>query len=163
MSDQRSAYAKAAPGFRAVSLLLTWGDRGLGWGIEAIFLANVVANGVVLALLLPDIFRLFRPALLRRGIGWGALWRYALSAGAGYSGGAARGAGRPAGSQPHAFAGARPLGVRPHPMQVIGTTLQLQAGRGDAAGGTDVPHGVDPIQQPGAGQACGCAALFRPG
>lgn len=79
MSNQAFRYAKLRLGFVGVSLLLNVGlIAGMGWGIEAIFLANVVANGVVLTLLLSDIFRLFRPALLRRGIGWGALWRYAL-------------------------------------------------------------------------------------
>ncbi|HEX7242980.1 MAG TPA: lipopolysaccharide biosynthesis protein [Longimicrobiaceae bacterium] len=51
---------------------------GLRWGIEAIFLANLAANGVLLALLAPDAARLLRPSLLRGDPGWGALWRYAL-------------------------------------------------------------------------------------
>ncbi len=49
----------------------------LHWGVSAIFLANLVANLVVLALFLGEIFGLFRPALLR-GAPWKALWKYAL-------------------------------------------------------------------------------------
>jgi O-antigen/teichoic acid export membrane protein len=50
---------------------------GLGWGVEAIFLANLVANLAVLALFLGEIGRLFRPRLLR-GVSWRPLWAYAL-------------------------------------------------------------------------------------
>jgi O-antigen/teichoic acid export membrane protein len=49
----------------------------LGWGVEAIFLANLAANLFVLALFLSEIARLFRPALLS-GAAWKPLWRYAL-------------------------------------------------------------------------------------
>jgi O-antigen/teichoic acid export membrane protein len=49
----------------------------LHWGVEAIFLANLAANLIVLALFLVEIARLFRPALLRDAE-WKALWRYAL-------------------------------------------------------------------------------------
>jgi len=49
----------------------------LHWGVQAIFLANVVANLSVLALFLAEIGRLTRPALLR-GAPWKALWKYAL-------------------------------------------------------------------------------------
>ena len=50
---------------------------GLGWGVEAIFLANLVANVAVLALFTAEIGRLFRPRLLR-GVEWRPLWHYAL-------------------------------------------------------------------------------------
>jgi O-antigen/teichoic acid export membrane protein len=49
----------------------------LHWGVEAIFLANVAANLLVLALFLADIGRLFRPTQLG-GAPWRALWKYAL-------------------------------------------------------------------------------------
>jgi O-antigen/teichoic acid export membrane protein len=47
------------------------------WGVEAIFLANLVANLTVLALFLAEIARMFRPGLLG-GAPWKALWKYAL-------------------------------------------------------------------------------------
>ncbi|MDB4951092.1 MAG: polysaccharide biosynthesis protein [Gemmatimonadetes bacterium] len=46
-------------------------------GVESIFLANLAANLVVLALFLGEIARLFRPAGLR-GAAWKPLWKYAL-------------------------------------------------------------------------------------
>jgi O-antigen/teichoic acid export membrane protein len=49
----------------------------LHWGISAIFLSNLVANLIVLALFVPEIARLFRPALLK-GVQWKPLWTYAL-------------------------------------------------------------------------------------
>jgi O-antigen/teichoic acid export membrane protein len=49
----------------------------LHWGVEAIFIANLAANLIVLALFVPEVARLFRPALLR-GAPWKALWKYAL-------------------------------------------------------------------------------------
>lgn len=49
----------------------------LRWGVEAIFLANLLANLVVLALFAGEIGRLFRPTLLR-GVKWRPLWAYAL-------------------------------------------------------------------------------------
>ncbi|MEO6876829.1 MAG: lipopolysaccharide biosynthesis protein, partial [Gemmatimonadaceae bacterium] len=49
----------------------------LHWGVEAIFLANLAANLVVLALFLGEIARFFRPARLVEAQ-WGALWKYAL-------------------------------------------------------------------------------------
>ncbi|MEW5927108.1 MAG: lipopolysaccharide biosynthesis protein [Gemmatimonadota bacterium] len=51
---------------------------GLRWGVEAVFLANLAANLVLVALLAPEASRLFRPALLRGRPGWGATWAYAL-------------------------------------------------------------------------------------
>ena len=50
---------------------------GLHRGVEAIFLANLLANLFVLALFLAEIFHLFRPALLKDA-DWKPLWRYAL-------------------------------------------------------------------------------------
>ncbi|HYH82788.1 MAG TPA: lipopolysaccharide biosynthesis protein [Longimicrobium sp.] len=49
----------------------------LGWGINAIFLSNLISNLVVLALFTGEISRLFRPHLLR-GVQWRPLWAYAL-------------------------------------------------------------------------------------
>lgn len=49
----------------------------LRWGVRAIFLANLLANLVVLACFTGEIARLFRPRLLR-GVEWGPLWAYAL-------------------------------------------------------------------------------------
>jgi|GEM_PF-97887 len=49
----------------------------LHWGINAIFLSNLLANLIVLALFTGEIARLFRPRLLR-GAKWGPLWAYAL-------------------------------------------------------------------------------------
>ncbi|HET8650364.1 MAG TPA: lipopolysaccharide biosynthesis protein [Gemmatimonadales bacterium] len=51
---------------------------GLHWGVEAIFLANLLANLALLVVFIPEIARLFRPAMLGRGSGWRALWAYAL-------------------------------------------------------------------------------------
>ncbi|HEX8271150.1 MAG TPA: lipopolysaccharide biosynthesis protein [Longimicrobiaceae bacterium] len=51
---------------------------GLRWGVEAVFLANLAANLVLVALLAPEAARLFRPALLRGHPGWRATWAYAL-------------------------------------------------------------------------------------
>jgi O-antigen/teichoic acid export membrane protein len=47
------------------------------WGVEAIFLANLVANLAVLVLFLGEVARYFRPGLLS-GAPWKALWKYAL-------------------------------------------------------------------------------------
>ncbi|HEX8905221.1 MAG TPA: polysaccharide biosynthesis C-terminal domain-containing protein, partial [Longimicrobiaceae bacterium] len=49
----------------------------LRWGVDAIFLSNLIANLIVLALFTGEIARLFRPRLLR-GVAWGPLWHYAL-------------------------------------------------------------------------------------
>jgi len=49
----------------------------LHWGVEGIFLANLVANVAVLVLFLGEISGHFRPATLR-GAPWKALWKYAL-------------------------------------------------------------------------------------
>ncbi len=46
-------------------------------GVSAIFLTNIGANIAVLLLVMADIARLFRPALLR-GAAWRELWGYAL-------------------------------------------------------------------------------------
>lgn len=47
------------------------------WGVEAIFLANLVGNLTVLTLFLPEIVRVVQPSLLR-GAPWRKLWAYAL-------------------------------------------------------------------------------------
>jgi len=49
----------------------------LHWGVEAIFAANLAANLAILVFFLAEIFRLFRPGLLRHAP-WKALWKYAL-------------------------------------------------------------------------------------
>ena len=49
----------------------------LHWGVEGIFLANLVANLAVLVLFLGEIAGYFRPGTLR-GAPWKALWKYAL-------------------------------------------------------------------------------------
>ncbi|HEX9108486.1 MAG TPA: polysaccharide biosynthesis C-terminal domain-containing protein, partial [Longimicrobiales bacterium] len=49
----------------------------LHWGVQAIFIANVVANVALLLLFLREIGHLFRPGLLRHAP-WRALWAYAL-------------------------------------------------------------------------------------
>jgi O-antigen/teichoic acid export membrane protein len=49
----------------------------LHWGVRSIFIANLTANLVVLALFMGEIAHLFRPALLR-GVQWKPLWSYAL-------------------------------------------------------------------------------------
>lgn len=49
----------------------------LHWGVEAIFIANLVANLLVLVLFLGEISGFVRPALLR-GAPWKTLWAYAL-------------------------------------------------------------------------------------
>jgi O-antigen/teichoic acid export membrane protein len=53
--------------------LIAW----LRWGLNAIFISNLAANLVVLALFTGEIRKLFRPRLLR-GAAWEPLWRYAL-------------------------------------------------------------------------------------
>ena len=49
----------------------------LGWGVEAIFIANLVANLLVLVLFLGEIAGFVRPSLLK-GAPWKTLWTYAL-------------------------------------------------------------------------------------
>jgi O-antigen/teichoic acid export membrane protein len=78
MTGRAKRYAVLRLLFVVVSIvlnvaLIAW----LRWGVEAIFLSNLVANLVVLALFLGEIRRLFRPRLLR-GVEWRPLWRYAL-------------------------------------------------------------------------------------
>lgn len=49
----------------------------LHWGVEGIFLANLIANVAILAFFTVEIVRFFRPTLLRDAP-WRALWKYAL-------------------------------------------------------------------------------------
>ena len=64
--------------FVGVSIALNVALIGrLQWGVEAIFLANLTANLIVLAFFLAEIARLFRPGVLRDAP-WRALWSYAL-------------------------------------------------------------------------------------
>ncbi|HET6568024.1 MAG TPA: lipopolysaccharide biosynthesis protein [Rhodothermales bacterium] len=79
MANQAKRYALLKVGFVIVSIILNVVlIVGLHWSVKAIFVANFVANLLMLTLLLPEILRLFRPRLLTRGIGWRALWAYAL-------------------------------------------------------------------------------------
>lgn len=78
MTGRAKRYAVLRLLFVAISValnvaLIAW----LRWGIDAIFLSNLVANLVVLALFTGEIRRLFRPGLLR-GAHWRPLWQYAL-------------------------------------------------------------------------------------
>ncbi len=78
MTSQSMRYAVLRLLFVAVSIALNVALIGQrGWGVTAIFLANLVANLVVLVLFAVDIGRLFRVNLLREG-NWRALWLYAL-------------------------------------------------------------------------------------
>jgi O-antigen/teichoic acid export membrane protein len=64
--------------FVVINVVLNiWLISFLHWGVAAIFLSNLVANLLILALFFPEIARLFRPALLRGGP-WKALLKYAL-------------------------------------------------------------------------------------
>jgi O-antigen/teichoic acid export membrane protein len=64
--------------FVGVSIALNVALIGrLQWGVEAIFVANLTANLIVLAFFLAEIARLFRPNVLRDAP-WRALWSYAL-------------------------------------------------------------------------------------
>ncbi|HVG45252.1 MAG TPA: lipopolysaccharide biosynthesis protein, partial [Longimicrobium sp.] len=78
MTGRAKRYAVLRLLFVAVSIalnvaLIAW----LRWGVEAIFISNLAANLVVLALFSGEIRRLFRPRLLR-GAAWRPLWQYAL-------------------------------------------------------------------------------------
>jgi O-antigen/teichoic acid export membrane protein len=78
MTGRAKRYALLRLLFVAVSIvlnvvLIAW----LRWGVEAIFISNLAANLVVLALFAGEIGRLFRPRLLR-GVEWRPLWAYAL-------------------------------------------------------------------------------------
>ena len=78
MTGRAKRYAMLRLLFVAISIvlnvvLIAW----LRWGVEAIFLANLLANLAVLAFFTGEIGRLFRPRLLR-GVEWRPLWRYAL-------------------------------------------------------------------------------------
>ena len=78
MTGRAKRYAVLRLLFVAVSIalnvaLIAW----LRWGVEAIFISNLAANLVVLALFAGEIRRLFRPRLLR-GADWRPLWAYAL-------------------------------------------------------------------------------------
>jgi O-antigen/teichoic acid export membrane protein len=78
MANRSMRYAVLRLSFVAVSIGLNVALIGhFHWGVAGIFLANLAANLVVLALFLAEIARLFRPALLR-GAPWRALWAYAL-------------------------------------------------------------------------------------
>ncbi|HET7322127.1 MAG TPA: hypothetical protein VFI96_06505, partial [Longimicrobiaceae bacterium] len=78
MRNRAWRYALLRLLFVAVNLSLNiWLIAGLHWGVTAIFFSNLVANLLVLVLLVPELVRLFRPALVRGGP-WKALWKYAL-------------------------------------------------------------------------------------
>ncbi len=78
MTGQAVRYAFLRLLFVAISLALNIVLIGrLHWGVTAIFLANIVANGVILVLLGPLILRMVRPSLMRAAP-WRGLWLYAL-------------------------------------------------------------------------------------
>ena len=78
MSGQAIRYALLRLLFVVISVALNIVLIGqLHWGVIGIFLANIVANGVVLLLLGPLIVRMLRPWLLRSAP-WRGLWLYAL-------------------------------------------------------------------------------------
>jgi len=78
MSGQAIRYASLRLLFVVISLMLNIVLIGqLHWGVTGIFLANIVANGVVLLLLSPLIVGMARPSLLRSAP-WRGLWLYAL-------------------------------------------------------------------------------------
>lgn len=78
MTGRAKRYAVLRLLFIAVSVVLN--IALIAWlrvGVEAIFISNLAANLVVLALFMGEIRQLFRPGLLR-GVDWKPLWRYAL-------------------------------------------------------------------------------------
>lgn len=78
MTDRSLRYALLRLLFVAISVALNLYLIGtLHLGVLAIFLANVVANVAVLLLMMGDVVRLVRPALLRHAP-WRGLWAYAL-------------------------------------------------------------------------------------
>lgn len=78
MTNRSMRYAVLRLFFVAISIALNIVLIGrLHWGVEAIFLANLVGNVVILGFFLREISAFFRPALLR-GAPWRALWKYAL-------------------------------------------------------------------------------------
>jgi O-antigen/teichoic acid export membrane protein len=78
MTDRSMRYATLRLLFVALTVALNVVLIGrLHWGVEAIFVANIAGNLVVLVLFLSEIARLFRPARLAQ-VSWRALWSYAL-------------------------------------------------------------------------------------
>jgi O-antigen/teichoic acid export membrane protein len=78
MTHQALRYARLKVLFVAVSITLNiFLIAYVGWGVAAVFFTNLVTNLLVVALFLPDVARLFRPALLA-GAEWRRLWAYAL-------------------------------------------------------------------------------------
>lgn len=78
MNGQAIRYAALRLLFVVISLTLNLVLIGqLHWGVTGIFLANIVANAVVLVLLGPLIVRMARPSLLASAP-WRSLWLYAL-------------------------------------------------------------------------------------
>jgi O-antigen/teichoic acid export membrane protein len=78
MTNRAMRFAALKVAFVLISIALNVFLIGYrGWGVAAIFLSNLVANLIVLALFLGEIGRFFRPGLLR-GAPWRPLWAYAL-------------------------------------------------------------------------------------
>ena len=78
MTNRSVRYGALRLAFVGISIALNVFLIGhLRWNVEAIFLANIVANVIVLACFLGEIAVMFRPALLRAAP-WKALWSYAL-------------------------------------------------------------------------------------
>lgn len=79
MTNRSMRFALLRLAFVGISIVLNLVlILGFHWDIEAIFLANLVANLVLLAMMAPMMARLIRPALLRGHPGWRGLWTYAL-------------------------------------------------------------------------------------
>lgn len=79
MTGRARRFALLRLGFVALTIALNLVlILGLRWGVEAVFLANLAANLVLVAAVAPGAARLFRPALLRGDPGWRELWAYAL-------------------------------------------------------------------------------------
>lgn len=78
MTGRSMRYAMLRLGFVLVSVTMNVVlIARLHWGVDAIFLSNLVANLVILAVFTPTIVGLFRPQLLRNAP-WRPLWKYAL-------------------------------------------------------------------------------------
>lgn len=160
IGNQAKRYAALKLLFAGASIALNVILIGvLRWDVSAIFFSNLVANLAVLLLMLPIILRLFRPGTLR-GAEWGPLWRYALPLIPAALAVAAGGERRPHGPQ-RAPRRHRARRVQDgHQGGDRHLLLQLQAGRGDAPGRADVPHGVDALFAHPGQAARRAAALF---
>ncbi len=140
MTNRAMRYATLKITFVLISIALNVFLIGsLHWGVSAIFLSNLAANLLVLALFLGEIGRFFRPGLLRDAP-WGALWAYALPViPATLAVMVVEGGDRMSCAQLSARASRheRSTAWRPQGRRCRRLQLQLQAGRGHAARGAD--------------------------